>query len=88
MLPGTDAIAADGVLLVESHAEFVEAFLVGANQEIGYELLWRGLPADSRGTAFKRFWAHAEGRTDIGDIATWDVTTAVGSHLVTSASMA
>ena len=87
MLPGTDAIASDGVLLVQSHAEFVEAFLVGANQEIGYELLWRGLPADSRGTAFKRFWAHADGGTDIGDITTWDVKTAVGSHLVTSASM-
>jgi len=87
MLPGADAIATDDVLLVESHAAFIEAFLVGANQEIGYELLWRGFPSDSRSTAFRRFWPQADGDTDIGEIAGWNLASAVGSHLTSSAAL-
>jgi hypothetical protein len=82
MLPTTDTLETDGVLLVESHAAFVEAFLVGANQEFALELLWRGLPADRRATAFTRFWPHAGGAADIDDITTWDVNGHVGSHLL------
>jgi len=87
MLPGAEAIATDDVLLVESHAAFIEAFLVGANQEIGYELLWRGFPADSRSTAFRRFWPQTDGDTDIGEIAGWNLASAVGSHLTSSAAL-
>jgi hypothetical protein len=87
VLPGVDAIVTNDVLLVESHGPFIEAFLVGANQEIGYELLWRGFPADSRSTAFKRFWPHADGGADIGDIAGWNPASAVGSHLTSSAAL-
>ena len=87
MLPGAGAIANDGVLLVESHASFIEAFLVGANQEIRYELLWRGLPADPRSTAFRRFWPHADAGADIGDIAGWNLASAVGTHLISHAAL-
>lgn len=87
MLPGASALAPDGVLLVESDGAFVEAFLVGANQELNYELLWRGLPADTRATAFRRFWAHAGAAEDIDDIGSWAPAGAVGSHIVTQASM-
>jgi hypothetical protein len=87
MLPGAGSIAPDGVLLVESDPAFVEAFLAGANQELNYELLWRGLPADVRATAFRRFWGHADGSDDIPDISTWDAATAVGTHVKNSASM-
>ncbi|HEU4692238.1 MAG TPA: hypothetical protein VFS23_27935, partial [Vicinamibacterales bacterium] len=73
--------------LVESDPAFVEAFLLGANQELNYELLWRGLPADFRATAFRRFWGHADGSDDIPDIGTWDSATAVGTHVKNSASM-
>jgi hypothetical protein len=87
MLPGVDAIVTDDVLLVEVHGPFIEAFLVGANQEIGYELLWRGFPTDSRSTAFRRFWPHADGGTDIGEIAGWNLASAVGSHLTSRAAL-
>ena len=87
MLPGAGSIAPDGVLLVESDPAFVEAFLLGANQELNYELLWRGLPAEFRATAFRRFWGHADGSDDIPDIGTWDAATAVGTHVKNSASM-
>ncbi len=87
MLPGAGAIEPDGVMLVETDQAFVEAFLVGANQELNYEMLWRRLPADMRATAFRRFWGHADGSDDIDAITTWDVNTAVGSHVRTTASM-
>jgi hypothetical protein len=87
MLPGGDAIGADSVLLVESHAPFIEAFLVGANQEIGYELLWRGFPMDTRSTAFRRFWPHADAGIDIGEMSDWSLASAVGSHLTTTAAL-
>jgi len=87
MLPGAGAIEPDGVMLVESDQAFVEAFLVGANQELNYEMLWRRLPADMRATAFRRFWGHADGSDDINAIGTWDANTAVGSHVRTTASM-
>ena len=56
LLPSTAQIAPDSLLGVEVDRSFVEAFLVGANQELNRELLWRGLPADPRATAFRRFW--------------------------------
>ena len=87
MLPGAGTIEPDGVMLVESDQAFVEAFLVGANQELNYEMLWRRLPADMRATAFRRFWGHADGSDDIDAITTWNANTAVGSHVKTSASM-
>jgi hypothetical protein len=74
-------------MLVESDQAFVEAFLVGANQELNYEMLWRRLPADMRATAFRRFWGHADGSDDIDAITTWDASTALGSHVRTTASM-
>ena len=88
MLPGLGAIPNDGVLLVESHPPFVEAFLVGANQELNYELLWRGFPADRKATAFRRFWGHdGTSAEDIDAVTTWDAATAVGSHVHTTAAM-
>ena len=87
MLPGGAAIDPDGVSVVESNPAFVEAFLVGANQELNYELLWRGIPAAARATAFRRFWPHAADAEDIDAIESWDRTTPVGSHVETEVAM-
>jgi hypothetical protein len=87
MLPGATALDADTVRVVESDAAFVEAFLVGANQELNYELRWRGLPAALKATPFRRFWNHAGEADDIDDIATWDAASALGTHVRTQAAM-
>ena len=87
MLPGVGSIPGEGVAVVESNPAFVEAFLVGANQELNYELLWRGLPSDRRATPFQRFWGHAGDARDITDIATWTAESPVGSHVITTAAM-
>lgn len=57
LVPGLGTIAArDFVTLLAINPGFAEAFLVGASDEMGRELLWRDYPTDQRGTYFKRFW--------------------------------
>lgn len=57
LVPGLGDIAnRDFVTLLEINPAFAEAFLVGASDEMGRELLWRDYPTDQRGTYFKRFW--------------------------------
>ena len=87
MLPGLGSVPAEGVALVETNEGFVEAFLVGANQELNYELLWRGLPSDRRATAFRRFWGRTDDGDDIDHVSTWTPDSAVGSHTTGAASM-
>lgn len=87
MLPGLGSIPGDGVLLVESNPAFVEAYLVGANQELNHELLWRGLPADRSATAFRRFWGRADGLDDIAAISDWNDVSALGTHVHSPAAM-
>lgn len=80
LLPSTAQVLPDSLLAVEVDHSFVEAFLVGANQELNRELLWRGLPADPRATAFRRFWNHTDQGDDIPAIADWPATTALGGN--------
>ena len=83
LLPSTAEIAPDSVLGVEVDRAFVgRRFLVGANQELNRELLWRGLPADRRATAFRRFWNRTDGTDDIPAIADWVPAVALGAHAV------
>jgi hypothetical protein len=87
MVPGFGSIPGDGVLLVESNPSFVEAYLLGANQELNYELLWRALPADRTATAFRRFWGNADGTDDVGAITQWTPASSLGSHVSAPAAM-
>jgi hypothetical protein len=80
LLPSTAQIAPDSVLGVEVDRSFVEAFLVGANQELNRELLWRGLPADRRATAFRRFWNRTDQGDDIPAITDWSPASALGGN--------
>ncbi|MFT4013708.1 MAG: hypothetical protein QM682_09945 [Paracoccus sp. (in: a-proteobacteria)] len=57
LVPGLGTIAErDFVTLLSINPGFAEAFLIGASDEMGRELLWRDYPTDQRGTYFKRFW--------------------------------
>ncbi len=57
LVPGLGEIAdRDFVTLLAINPGFAEAFLIGASDEMGRELLWRDYPTDQRGTYFKRFW--------------------------------
>jgi hypothetical protein len=75
ILGGANTIPPDSLTIMGDNRRFVEACLVGANHEMGRELLWRAYPTDQRGTTFARFWpAGAPGALADGDIApihTW-----------------
>ena len=72
LLPGVGRLGENRVRLVETNADFVGAFLVGAAHELTRELLWRGYPVDRRATAFHRFWNYVDpDRDDIADLHTW-----------------
>ena len=69
----------NSLMVAEPNAEFIEAYMVGLNHEIGRLLLFAEFPTDQRGTCFRQFWdprgqvpAAAPGTTDdIGAIDGW-----------------
>ena len=73
MLPGVERLRRNRVRLVEVNDGFVGAFLVGANEKLGRELLWRDYPVDLRATFFHRFWTYAAvpAPNDIGELSGW-----------------
>ena len=90
LLPGIAEMPPNAIAIVEPNAEFIEAYMVGLNHEIGRELLWRGFPTDQRGTVFSVFWdrrgsVEAKNVTipdrDLPPIHEWDRKTPLGGSL-------
>jgi hypothetical protein len=77
-IPGITEFPENTCTLLEMNAEFVEACLVGLNQEFNRELLWREYPTDQAGTPFARFWPGAV--APFGEIALWGDDGSLGSH--------
>ena len=91
------AIPDDTVGLTYVNAAFVEAFLLGANDELAREFRWREYPAAPGDTWLRTFWASlpddgaggagAAPVTDIGPVAGWNRApypprSALGEHQV------
>jgi hypothetical protein len=58
LLPGLDHLPADTTTLAAANRSFISAFLVGVNDELARELLWREYPTDQRATYARQFWTH------------------------------
>jgi hypothetical protein len=56
LVPGLQQVPANTASLALTNQRFVEAFMLGANHEMGRELLWREYPANQRDTWFRQFW--------------------------------
>lgn len=94
LVPNLQLIPNDTITLLETNQKFIESFMVGANHEMGRELLWREFPTDQRGSYFRRFWdasdyVDTQGRTpeqiaestyDIPEVHSWLSNTNLGSH--------
>lgn len=78
-LPGVGEIADDSITVLKTNPRFVEALLVGLNEELNRELLWRGFPTDQRGTPFRRFWDRAAG-ADIPAVDAWPAGNGIGAN--------
>lgn len=70
-LPGVGVLPDDFIMAVSTNPRFVEALMLGANHEMGRELLWQGFPTDQRGTPLRHFWQRLDGATDIDPIHQW-----------------
>ena len=79
MLPGISTVPQNSAILLQTNPRFVEAFMVGLNEEFARELLWRQFPAERTQTWFQNFWAPG-GTPDIPAIATFDPAGQLGDH--------
>ena len=70
-LPGAGVLPNDFIMAVKTNPRFVEAVMLGANHEMGREMLWQGYPTDQRGTPFQRFWQRLDDLDDIAPIHKW-----------------
>jgi len=90
LFPGLARIPRETVTALETNPRFVEAFLVGANHELGAQLLFAEYPTDQRGTGFRQFW-DARGRVpkpatdddahDIDAISDWHKDADLGDNM-------
>lgn len=55
-LPNLQFIKNNTISLLVTNPKFIESYMVGLNQEMGRELLWREYPTDQRGSYFRQFW--------------------------------
>jgi hypothetical protein len=59
LAPNLALIPNNTISLMETNQPFIEAYMVGLNDEMGRELLWRQFPTDQRGSYFRQFWESA-----------------------------
>ncbi len=77
----------NSVTLMETNPEFITAFMLGLNHEMGRELLWREYPTDQRGTYFRHFWgsgvdADESYQGDLPEIHNWALETPLNEILL------
>lgn len=56
LLPRLEKIPQNTLTALLPNPAFIEAYMVGLNDELARELLWREFPTELRGTAFRQFW--------------------------------
>ncbi len=78
MLPGVDKMPTNTAVLVQTNPRFVEAFMVGLNDGLARELLWREFPIGLTATYFRNFWGGAN--PDIPTIDSFDRNGHLGEH--------
>lgn len=78
MLPGISSVPINTALLLRTNPAFVEAYMVGLNEDFAHELLWRQFPAQRSATWFQCFWS--DGTADIPAIGGFDPAGNLGDH--------
>jgi hypothetical protein len=95
MIPNLNLIPPNTISLLQTNQRFIESYMVGLNQEMAHELLWREYPTDQRGSYFRQFWDvaedydpdsnlsdkdRAENQRDIKPIHTWPRPSHLSDH--------
>jgi hypothetical protein len=79
MLPGIASVPMDCATLLEPNTPFIESYMVGLNEELSRELLWRQFPVNPKSTYFQNFWGSST--SDIPPIQSFDPNGHLGTHL-------
>ncbi len=79
MLPGISSVPQNSAVLLKTNPSFIEAYMVGLNEDFARELLWRQFPAERNDTWFQNFWSDG-GTADIPPIAQFDAAGHLGDH--------
>jgi hypothetical protein len=77
LLPGVDKVPDETAALLVTNPRFVEAYMVGLNDEMRRELAWRQYPVDPTATFFANFWGASP---DIPPIAAWAGKSRLGAN--------
>lgn len=85
MLPGANTVPDETAALLVTNPRFVEAYMVGLNDEMQRELAWRQYPVASNATFFANFWGS---NADIPAIASWAPTASLGANADTHSAQA
>ncbi|HXS96639.1 MAG TPA: hypothetical protein VN736_18690 [Candidatus Limnocylindrales bacterium] len=80
LLPGVSRVPTDCAALLLTNAAFIEAFLLGLNEEMSHELLWREYPLGTKATYFQNFWATTPPAPDIPAVNTFSANGHLGDH--------
>jgi hypothetical protein len=79
MLPGISSLPRNNAVLLQTNPRFIEAYMVGLNEDLARELLWRQFPSQRNSTWFQNFWSF-QGPQDIPVIAQFDPAGHLGDH--------
>jgi hypothetical protein len=77
LLPGVENVPDDIAAALVTNPRFIEAYMIGLNDEMRRELAWRQYPVDPSATFFTNFWGEA---ADIPPIATWNGANSLGAN--------
>lgn len=68
VMANASSLVRNRVAIAQADQDFVRALLVGANDELGRELLWRGFPAPLAHTWLRTFWGRVVDGVPTADI--------------------
>ncbi len=86
LLPGIGDLPKDSIVALQTNPAFIDAYMVGINQQFMDELHWRNIPVDRTCTPLLMFWGHIDFETigdqspDIRPIRLWDQHTDLGDN--------
>jgi len=89
ILPGVETVPQNTISILRTNRRFMESYMLGLNDSLSGEALWRGAPVYLWSTFFRQFW-DVRGLVDQGDdpelskditrLARWTAESALGSH--------
>jgi hypothetical protein len=89
VLPGVETVPQNTISILATNRRFIESYMLGLNDALAGEALWRGAPVYLWTSFCRQFWdvsglvepdADPELSKDITRLARWGATSALGNH--------